>query len=76
MDSFKLDSYHISLPIPGICKSHSVMGQCGNTILPLAYLRKPKRISQEAFEQVVSAITLTLPKGFEIEPTGDNNDSP
>ena len=36
----------------------------GNVMFPLAYIKKPKNLSQESFESVLDSINLSLPAGF------------
>lgn len=61
-----IEKYYVDGPIKGICKSHAIWGQDGGRISPVAYLRKPKYVTDEQWVEIVAAIKLELPVGFEI----------
>lgn len=68
MSRYPIDSYSISEgPIPPVCKSPAIWVTSGNTTFPVAYLRKPKHISQKSFVEIVRSIEMHLPAGWEIE---------
>lgn len=64
MSEYKLDtmkSYSISPNgLEGLVKSPIIYGHWGNVISPLAYIQKPKLVSDEDFKRVVEAIELHL----------------
>jgi hypothetical protein len=43
----KPDSYHISGPVDGLCKSHGLWISKGNGMTPLIYFQKPKWVKDE-----------------------------
>jgi hypothetical protein len=68
---YAIKSYSISTaPLSGICKQPAVwgdvVGEHGNTSVPLVYFQKPKWIDDESFIGVVKSIQLNLPKGFNV----------
>jgi hypothetical protein len=64
----KLDSYHISGPIDGLCKSHDLWIGEGNSYAPLIYFKKPAWIKdEEMWRRIVSSVRITLPSGVEIQ---------
>ena len=43
-----------SKPVDGWCKSHALYLKQGNALTPVCYFRKPKHVSAEAFEALMS----------------------
>jgi hypothetical protein len=65
----KLGSYSISSrPISGVCKRAAIWGheQDTGTTFPLAYLQRPKWVTDEAWEKILHAINLEFQKGTEL----------
>ncbi len=59
----KLESYSISKPIKGICKSYGIWGNQKGMTAPLVYFTRPKWIEKdEDWEKIISAIKLDLPE--------------
>ena len=50
---------------PPIVKGKAIWLHEGNKAWPIAYLRKPKGITQEQFEAVCRGLELFLPENFE-----------
>jgi hypothetical protein len=64
----KPDSYHISSPIDGICKSHGLWAKEGSRIAPLIYFKKPAWIKdEEMWRRIVASVRITLPSDVEIQ---------
>lgn len=51
-----IKSYSIEPPISGICKSWCIWAHSDktNSMFPIVYLRKPKHLSADSFEKIVS----------------------
>jgi hypothetical protein len=63
----KIDSYYINKNgIKGLVKSAGIWGIDKNRQFPLVYLRKPKYLDEEKFQQIIDTITISLEKGFEV----------
>ena len=56
-----LDAYSVSKePMDGIVKSPTIWGHKGNSVFPIAYLRKPKHISAGEWKEVVNSIRIKM----------------
>lgn len=65
--AFKPDSYFISNPVEGLCKSYGAWGMSDNVCTPLIYFRRPKWIKDdECWDKIVKSVRINLPEGFEI----------
>lgn len=62
----KIESYSIASPIKGVCKLYGIWAQEGNKTAPLVYLQKPKWVGDEQWSEIVNAIKLELPAGYEV----------
>ena len=64
----KPESYCLCSPIKGLLKSYSLMATEGNVSMPLVILKRPKWItSDEAWKDIITSLSLCLPKGYEIK---------
>jgi hypothetical protein len=64
----KPDSYHISGPVDGLCKSHGLWISEGNGMTPLIYFKKPKWVKdEEMWRRIVVSVRIELPLGVEIK---------
>jgi hypothetical protein len=64
----KPDSYHISGPVDGLCKSHGLWISEGNGMTPLIYFQKPKWVKdEEMWRRIVASVRIELPLGVEIQ---------
>ncbi len=64
----KPDSYHISGPVDGLCKSHGLWISKGNGMTPLIYVQKPKWVKdEEMWRRIVASVSIELPLGVEIK---------
>ena len=57
-----IDSYSISKDgLKGYRKSAIIWAEKGNTGYPIAYLRKPKHLTPEIWQEVLACIKLEIP---------------
>lgn len=65
----KVTHYHTSGPIPGVCEQHAIWCRGkGTETVPLVFLQRPKWVKDdEAWQKVVEAVSLKLPRGFEVK---------
>ena len=66
----KVDFYHTSGPVSGLCKQSAIWVRDSKVpagYTPLVYLQRPKWITDdEAWNKIVSSVQLKLPKGYEV----------
>lgn len=52
--------YEFHKPITGICKSHGIWKVDGCTLSPMVYLRKPKHISEDDFQNFINRLSFLV----------------
>ena len=63
----KIESFCVEGPIKGLVKQHAIWAYGDGTVIPLAYLQRPKGIANDAqWLTIVASIRLQLPVDFEV----------
>jgi hypothetical protein len=52
--------YVFHKPIAGWSKSYAIYKKEGNSLMPMIYLRKPKWLTDEEFEEFIKSIGFTI----------------
>ena len=61
MESKTQTEYEFHKPIKGICKSHAIWRRGKlNSISPMVYLRKPKYVSEDEFNNFISKLSFLV----------------
>lgn len=64
----KAIKYTLEKPMQGICKQSGIWCQSETGgINPVMYFQKPKWISQESFDKIISKMTVCIPLDVELD---------